>query len=133
MYPMSLKIAYAWRSNVHGLEPNPSYLPDFSTVTLSWTSTTESPLLRVEHLSVELAGPAGTTAVIDDVSFAVRAGRTTGIIGESGSGKSMLAMAIIGLLPEGSSTGGRLWLGRRGPARAPPTGGGDRSGARKSR
>ncbi|MEV4619167.1 ABC transporter substrate-binding protein [Asanoa sp. NPDC049573] len=35
MYPMSLKIAYAWRSEVHGLEPNPSYLPDFSTVTLS--------------------------------------------------------------------------------------------------
>ncbi|WP_424532967.1 ABC transporter substrate-binding protein [Sphaerisporangium viridialbum] len=35
MYPMSLKIAYAWRSNVHGLEPSPSYLPDFSTVTLS--------------------------------------------------------------------------------------------------
>ena len=35
MYPMSLKIAYAWRSEVHGLEPNPSFLPDFSTVTLS--------------------------------------------------------------------------------------------------
>ncbi|MEV0720227.1 ABC transporter substrate-binding protein [Asanoa sp. NPDC050611] len=35
MYPMSLKIAYAWRAEVHGLEPNPSYLPDFSTVTLS--------------------------------------------------------------------------------------------------
>jgi peptide/nickel transport system substrate-binding protein len=35
MYPMSVKIAYAWRSNVHGLSTNPSYLPDFSTVTLS--------------------------------------------------------------------------------------------------
>ena len=74
------------------------------------TAPTEPPLLRVENLRVELAGPAGTTAVLDDVSLAVRAGRTTGVIGESGSGKSMLAMAIIGLLPPGSRTSGRLLL-----------------------
>lgn len=35
MYPMALQIAYAWRSEVKGLTPSPSYLPDFSTVTLS--------------------------------------------------------------------------------------------------
>jgi len=35
MYPMSVKIAYAWKSNVHGLEASPSYLPDFAPVTLS--------------------------------------------------------------------------------------------------
>ena len=71
---------------------------------------TDPPLLRVEHLSVRLAGPAGTTPVLDDVSLAVRSGRTTGVIGESGSGKSMLAMAIIGLLPDGSSTSGQILL-----------------------
>jgi peptide/nickel transport system ATP-binding protein/oligopeptide transport system ATP-binding protein len=71
---------------------------------------TDPPLLRVEHLSVRLAGPAGTTPVLDDVSLTVRSGRTTGVIGESGSGKSMLAMAIIGLLPDGSSTTGQILL-----------------------
>jgi peptide/nickel transport system substrate-binding protein len=35
MYPMSVKIAYAWRSTVHGLVPDPSYLPDFAKVTVS--------------------------------------------------------------------------------------------------
>jgi peptide/nickel transport system substrate-binding protein len=35
MYPMSLKIAYAYRSDVHGLVPDPSYLPDFAKVTVS--------------------------------------------------------------------------------------------------
>ncbi|MEV0720228.1 ATP-binding cassette domain-containing protein, partial [Asanoa sp. NPDC050611] len=71
---------------------------------------TDPPLLRVEHLGVRLPGPAGTTPVLDDVSLAVRPGRTTGVIGESGSGKSMLAMAIIGLLPEGGTATGRILL-----------------------
>ncbi|GIG68910.1 ABC transporter substrate-binding protein [Phytomonospora endophytica] len=35
MYPMQVKIAYTWRSNVEGLAASPTYLPDFSTVTLS--------------------------------------------------------------------------------------------------
>ncbi|MEV0648255.1 ABC transporter substrate-binding protein [Phytomonospora sp. NPDC050363] len=35
MYPMQVKIAYAWRSNVQGLAASPTYLPDFSKVTLS--------------------------------------------------------------------------------------------------
>ena len=111
MYPMSLKIAYAWRSEVQGLEPNPSFLPglrDGDPVVT--TPLTDPPLLRVEHLGVRLAGPPSTTPVLDDVSFVVRSGRTTGIIGESGSGKSMLATAIIGLLPDGSTTTGRLLL-----------------------
>src|SRR5258705_13270524 len=93
-----------------GHEASGHYLPVNREAAPIRRVTTEPPLLRVKHISVELAGPAGTTAVIDDVSFAVRAGRTTGVIGESGSGKTMLAMAIIGLLPEGSSTGGRLLL-----------------------
>jgi oligopeptide/dipeptide ABC transporter ATP-binding protein len=42
------------------------------------------------------------------VSFSVDAGRTTGLIGESGSGKTMSAMSIVGLLPPGARTSGRI-------------------------
>ncbi|MEN3609040.1 ABC transporter ATP-binding protein [Plantactinospora sp. ZYX-F-223] len=66
-------------------------------------------LLRIEHLSIDLPGPAGPVRVVDDVSFAVDAGRTTGLIGESGSGKTMTASAIIGLLPAGGVASGRIW------------------------
>ncbi|TDD19325.1 ABC transporter ATP-binding protein [Nonomuraea diastatica] len=69
-------------------------------------------LLRVEHLSIDLPGPSGAIRVVDDVSFTVAAGRTTGLIGESGSGKTMTATAIIGLLPAGAAVSGRLlWHG----------------------
>jgi peptide/nickel transport system ATP-binding protein/oligopeptide transport system ATP-binding protein len=67
-------------------------------------------LLRVEHLSVLLPVAGGVGRVLDDVSFVVRAGRTTGLIGESGSGKTMLTMAVLGLLPRGAGTAGRILL-----------------------
>ena len=50
-------------------------------------------LLRVENLSVRF----GASQVIDDLSFAVRAGRTTAVVGESGSGKSVTSMSIMRL------------------------------------
>lgn len=71
-----------------------------------------STLLDVRGLNVVLPGPRGDVQIIDDVSFSVEAGRTTGLIGESGSGKTMTAMAIIGLLPDGAATSGQLiWQG----------------------
>ena len=70
---------------------------------------TAQPLLEVVGLSVDFPGAAGPVRIIDDVSFTVWAGRTTGLIGESGSGKTMTAMAIIGLLPPGASTTGQIW------------------------
>ncbi|TDD56262.1 ABC transporter ATP-binding protein [Nonomuraea terrae] len=66
-------------------------------------------LLQIEHLSIDLPGPAGPVRVVDDVSFAVAAGRTTGLIGESGSGKTMTATAVIGLLPAGAEVSGSMW------------------------
>lgn len=80
-------------------------------MTISLSKLDTELLLRVEDLSVLLPGPAGSTPVLENVSFAVQPGRTTGIIGESGSGKTMLAMAIIGLLPEGATMSGRMMLG----------------------
>lgn len=67
-----------------------------------------TPLLEVEDLQVTVAGGAGEGTVIDSVSFSVAAARTTGLIGESGSGKTMSSMSIVGLLPAGAQTSGRI-------------------------
>ena len=69
-------------------------------------------LLRVDGLVVDLPSPGGTVRVVDGVSFDIPPATTVGLIGESGSGKTMTANAIIGLLPQGSTTGGELlWRG----------------------
>ena len=56
-------------------------------------------LLSVERLTVASTRRPGATRVVDDVSFDVRPGETVGLVGESGCGKTMTAMAILGLLP----------------------------------
>jgi len=57
------------------------------------------PVLEVERLSVDIATPRGTLHAVRDVSFTVRRGETLCIVGESGCGKSMTSLAIMGLLP----------------------------------
>lgn len=62
--------------------------------------------LRVTDLRVEIGG----RAVVDDISFEVPDGARVGLIGESGSGKSLTALAILGLLPDGArATGSIRW------------------------
>ncbi|MDF2916807.1 MAG: transporter ATP-binding protein [Microbacterium sp.] len=65
--------------------------------------------LEVEGLSVVLDG----RRVVDDVSFGVTDGARVGLIGESGSGKSLTALAVLGLLPDGAEVEGSIrWNGR---------------------
>jgi peptide/nickel transport system ATP-binding protein len=65
--------------------------------------------LEVQGLTIEIDG----RRVVDDVSFAVPDGARLGLIGESGSGKSLTALAILGLLPDGASASGSVrWNGR---------------------
>lgn len=59
-----------------------------------------SALLKVENLRIELTTRDGIAPVIDDVSFELQAGETLSFVGESGCGKSMTALGIMGLLPE---------------------------------
>ncbi len=58
-----------------------------------------TPVLDVEGLSVDLSLPAGTLHAVQDVSFHVNKGETFSLVGESGCGKTMTALAIMGLLP----------------------------------
>jgi len=57
-------------------------------------------LLKVENLRIELSTSKGVAPVIDDLSFELQAGETLSFVGESGCGKSMTALGIMGLLPE---------------------------------
>src|SRR5919107_4564752 len=62
------------------------------------------PLLEVEDLRVVFPGADGRrTFAVDGVSFSVERGRTLGIVGESGCGKSVTSLAIMGLLPKGGA------------------------------
>ncbi|MFL6691596.1 MAG: ABC transporter ATP-binding protein [Ramlibacter sp.] len=58
-----------------------------------------SPVLRVDRLHVDIRTAAGVVHPVRDVSFQVKRGETLCIVGESGCGKSMTSLAIMGLLP----------------------------------
>ena len=66
------------------------------------------PLLQVEGLRVTLPLEGEQRPVLDDVSLAIEAGECLGLVGESGAGKSMIARAIVGLLPRGAQLGGEV-------------------------
>ena len=61
-------------------------------------------ILEISELSISIGG----RTVVDAVSFTVQPGESVGIIGESGSGKSLTLMAVLGLLPEAASVSGSI-------------------------
>ncbi len=63
-------------------------------------------LLEAERLTVTIDG----TPAIAEVTFSLAKGERLGVIGKSGTGKSILALALIGLLPAGSAVSGKLTL-----------------------
>ncbi|MGL4437740.1 MAG: ABC transporter ATP-binding protein [Bosea sp. (in: a-proteobacteria)] len=69
-----------------------------------------APVLRVEDLSITFAGLPDGFSLVDKVSFSVGAGRTLCLVGESGCGKSIVSLSLIGLLarPPARITSGRI-------------------------
>lgn len=67
-------------------------------------------LLSVERLQIDAGGVRGGAPkpILRDVSFAVRPGETVGVLGASGSGKTSLALALLGLLPPALTARGRV-------------------------
>ena len=79
------------------------------------------PLLEVRGLSVDIPVPAGTLRAVRGVSFTVKRGETLCLVGESGCGKSMTALALMDLLPRRARrTVGALRFGGRDLASLDP-------------
>ena len=70
--------------------------------------TNETPLLQVRDLSVTFPHLHQGIAVVDSVSFDVRPGEILGLVGESGCGKSLLSMSVMGLEPSNSRLSGSI-------------------------
>src|SRR5262249_28748672 len=80
---------------------------------LAWrrAQSDASVMLEVLNLRVEFPGRRGTLTAVDDVSFSIEKGEILGVVGESGAGKSMTGLAIIGLLePPGRIAAGQIVL-----------------------
>ncbi|WP_327664721.1 ABC transporter ATP-binding protein [Streptomyces sp. NBC_00498] len=82
--------------------------------------TTTEPLLRIEDLRVDISTRDRTVHALDGVSLELAPGDALGIVGESGCGKTMTALSVLGLLPSGGEvTGGRIIFDGQDLATAP--------------
>jgi peptide/nickel transport system ATP-binding protein/oligopeptide transport system ATP-binding protein len=73
-------------------------------------SSTDAPLLTVENLRTHFLTFEGVARAVDDVTFSLEGGETLGLVGESGCGKSVTALTVMGLIPSppGRVAGGRI-------------------------
>jgi peptide/nickel transport system permease protein len=71
------------------------------------------PVLAVEDLAIGFDGRHGGVDVVDGISFDVHPGEVLGLVGESGCGKSLTALAIMGLQPKGARVRGRVRFQQR--------------------
>ncbi|MCA1796522.1 MAG: ABC transporter ATP-binding protein [Geobacteraceae bacterium] len=73
-----------------------------------------SAIMRITNLSTFFFTPQGIIKAVRDLSLALHAGRTTALVGESGCGKSITALSILGLVPEpGRIVNGEIYFEQR--------------------
>lgn len=80
---------------------------------MSIKQSAEAGDIHIDRLTVTFSGKNEPVTALKNVSLTLPAGRITGIIGESGSGKSVLAMSLLGLLPKGTSIEGDIRINGR--------------------
>ena len=73
---------------------------------------TDAPVLEIRNLRTSFFTRAGEVKAVNDVSLSVPAGKTLGVLGESGSGKSVTALSVLRLIPfpQGRILGGEILL-----------------------
>ncbi|WP_156164744.1 ABC transporter ATP-binding protein [Bradyrhizobium sp. LTSP885] len=69
-----------------------------------------TPLIEVKDLGIRLNTSRGPAQAVRGVSFALKRGETLGLVGESGCGKSITALALMGLLPDSAVVSGSIRL-----------------------
>jgi oligopeptide/dipeptide ABC transporter ATP-binding protein len=76
---------------------------------------TTSPILQIKNLKTYFKTDQGLARSVDDVSFDLHRGKTLAVVGESGCGKSVTALSIMGLVPEpaGRNAGGQILFAGR--------------------
>ena len=91
-------------------------------------------LLEVNDLRTRFHTPEGTVFAVNGISFFLNEGETLAVVGESGCGKSVTMMSILGLIPipPGEIVSGRAHLSRRRSAAHDRAGIWNRSAAKKS-
>jgi len=77
-----------------------------------------SPLLSVNGLEVRLPTTSGQVTVVEGIDYEVERGQVFGIAGESGSGKTISVLALLGLLPGGAEVGGSARFDGKSTARS---------------
>ena len=68
-------------------------------------------LLTVKNLTVSTEHQSGSINILDNINFNLERGTSLGVVGESGCGKSMMALAIMGLLPDNMTASGEVQFG----------------------
>lgn len=84
------------------------------TETTDTTTVATRARLRVAGLTVRFHLPGATVHAVTDAAFEVEQGRCLALIGESGCGKSVMAHALLGLLPGNATVTGSAWLEQPG-------------------
>jgi len=79
-----------------------------------------TPVLAVQGLTVAFPAQGSARRVVAGIDFTVPAGRTLGVVGESGCGKTLTALAVMGLVPRPGRVGGSVTLEGRDLLGQPP-------------